>query len=75
MNTLARVVHALVTGEEATHLADLSSPEQVALADLRSFLCMPPQDLADFLAQEQQPIDWWNPHDLPVTKPSADSGC
>ncbi len=75
MNALARAVHGLMTGEEAPHLADLSPPEQVALTDLRSLLCLPPQDLADFLAQGQQPIDWWNPYDLPAIEPSVDSEC
>lgn len=61
MNSLARVVHNLVTGEQVSRVgvpSNLSRLEQEALADLRSLLRQPLRDLAAFLARGQWPEEW-----------------
>jgi hypothetical protein len=74
MNTLARVVHDIVTGEDSAPSSCLSPLEQAALADLRSLLRQSPQKMDAFLARAQDPIDWYAPGRRPATIPDADSG-
>ena len=69
MNALARVVHNLVTGEQASRIdvrSNLSRLEQEALADLQSLLRRSPRDLAAFLVQGQWPEPWLSPPPLPA---------
>lgn len=61
MNTLARVVHDLVTGEDSALSPHLTPLEQTALADLQPLLQQSPQKLSVFLAQEPQAYDWLGP--------------
>lgn len=68
MNSLARVVHDLVAGEEVVCLFDLSPLEQATLVDLQPLLRLSPQDLAAFLAQEPEPEDWISPPPLACVK-------
>ncbi len=67
MNTLARVVHDLVTGHakiSADLLAELSQEEQTALQELISWLEQSPAKLAEW-GQEPPSIDWQSPLTLP----------
>lgn len=61
MNSLARVVRALVTGDSTsldTASAELSPQEQAALASLAPALRLSPRDLVVLLEQAAAPLDW-----------------
>lgn len=61
MNSLARVVHNLVTGKAAsldTASAELTLQEQAALANLASLLRLSPRELVVRLGHVAAPLDW-----------------
>lgn len=60
MNSLARVVHNLVTGKAASLDTDpaLSLQEQAALANLATLLRLSPRELVVRLEQAAAPLEW-----------------
>lgn len=61
MNSLARVVHNLVTGKAVSldsASAELSLQEQAALANLATLLRLSPRELVVRLEQAAAPLDW-----------------
>jgi hypothetical protein len=58
MNQLAHLIYRILRGEEERQ-AGLSEIEKSALADLQLGLRQNPNDLADWLAQEQTPPEEW----------------
>lgn len=63
MNELARIVHQLVSGKEASKrsLANLSPAERTALEDLRFLFKLEPSERAACLGKAGTAVDWYTP--------------